>query len=100
MFNVGGKRPVRVSEFANIMLREFKSGLEPLIPGEFRLGDTRHTVSDVSAMEALGWRPTVAVEESVAEYVDWMRSQKVTDEFTAEADRIMREKGVIQKARA
>ncbi len=98
VFNVGGKRPVTVLEFARIMLNEFGNNMEPLVPGEFRLGDTRHTVSDVSALESLGWQPTIPVEQNVREYVAWMREQTVTDEFIREADRIMREQGVIQKA--
>ncbi len=96
VFNVGGKRPVTVLEFARIMLNEFGSDLEPLVPGEFRLGDTRHTVSDISALEVLGWQPTVPVEQNVYEYVAWLREQTVTDEFIREADRIMREQGVIR----
>ena len=97
VFNVGGKRPVTVLEFARIMADEFGSPLEPLVPGEFRLGDTRHTVSDVSRLEALGWRPTIPVEQNVREYVEWMRQQQTTDAFLREADRLMRAQGVIQQ---
>jgi dTDP-L-rhamnose 4-epimerase len=98
VFNVGGKRPVTVIEFGRIMCREFGSPLEPAVPGEFRLGDTRHTISDVSRLEALGWRPTIPVEQNVREYVDWMRQQRTTDEFLREAERVMRQQGVVRKA--
>jgi dTDP-L-rhamnose 4-epimerase len=97
VFNVGGRRPVTVLEFARIMIREFGSELEPLVPGEFRLGDTRHTISDVSRLEALGWQPEIPVEQNVREYVEWMRQQQTTDEFLREAERVMREQGVVQR---
>jgi dTDP-L-rhamnose 4-epimerase len=97
VFNVGGKRPVTVLEFAHIMIDEFGNSVEPQVPGEFRLGDTRHTVSDVSRLEALGWQPAVPVERNVREYVAWMRGQQTTDEFLREAERVMREQGVVQK---
>ncbi len=97
VFNVGGKRPVTVLEFARIMIDEFGSSLEPLLPGEFRLGDTRHTVSDVSRLEALGWQPTVPVEQNVREYVTWMREQQTSVEFLHEADRLMRQQQVVQR---
>jgi dTDP-L-rhamnose 4-epimerase len=100
VFNVGGKRPVTVLEFARMMIKEFGSDLEPLVPGEFRLGDTRHTISDVSRLEALGWRPTIPVEQNVREYVEWMRQQQTSDEFLREAERLMRQQQVIQKAGA
>jgi dTDP-L-rhamnose 4-epimerase len=99
VFNVGGKRPVTVLEFARIMIKEFGSDLEPLVPGEFRLGDTRHTISDVSRLEALGWQPAIPVEQNVREYVAWMREQQTTDEFLREADHIMRAQGVVQRVR-
>jgi dTDP-L-rhamnose 4-epimerase len=99
VFNVGGKRPVTVQEFARIMIKEFGNGLEPLVPGEYRLGDTRHTISDVSRLEALGWQPTIPVEQNVREYVAWMREQQTTDEFLREADRVMREQGVVRTTR-
>jgi dTDP-L-rhamnose 4-epimerase len=97
VFNVGGKRPVTVLEFARIMIDEFGSDLEPQVPGEFRLGDTRHTVSDVSRLEALGWQPTVPVEQNVHEYVSWMRRQRTSAEFLRAAEQIMRQQNVIQR---
>ena len=80
------------------MLDTFDSDLEPRIPGEFRLGDTRHTVSDISRLRALGWEPTIPVEQNVAEYVAWMREQTGTEEYLQEAERVMREQGVVQVA--
>lgn len=95
VYNVGGDRAVTVLELASIMLAEFGSDLAPLTPGEFRVGDTRHTVSDVSRLRALGWEPTVPVEESVREYVGWIREQSGTQAYLEEAERVMREQGVL-----
>ncbi len=95
--NVGGGRAVTVREFAEIMLKEFRSDLEPLVPGEFRVGDTRHTVSDISRLRGLGWEPTIPVEQNVAEYVAWIKEQKGTREYMDEAERLMRERGVVQR---
>ena len=97
VFNAGGGRAVTVLEFAATMIKEFGSQVEPLVPGEFRLGDTRHTVSDNSRLTALGWAPTVPVEQNVREYVAWMREQKDTAEYLQEAERVMREQGVVRK---
>jgi len=97
VFNVGGGRAVTVLEFAHIMLEKFGSDLEPLLPGEFRLGDTRHTVSDISKLRALGWEPTIPVEQSVEEYIAWIREQQGTKEYLEEAERVMREQSVIQR---
>jgi dTDP-L-rhamnose 4-epimerase len=96
-FNVGGGRAITVVEFAQIMLQVSGSSLEPQVPGEFRLGDTRHTVSDISRIRALGWEPTIPVEENVRQYLEWLDTQSGTEEYLFEAERIMAEQGIIQQ---
>jgi dTDP-L-rhamnose 4-epimerase len=98
VFNVGGGRAVTVLEFARLMLAAFDSDLEPLVSGEYRLGDTRHTISDIARLQALGWHPEIPVEQNVAEYVAWMQEQQGTREHLEEAERVMREQGVIRMA--
>jgi hypothetical protein len=39
----------------------------------------------------------IPVEQNVREYVAWMREQKGTAEYLEEAERVMREQGVVQK---
>lgn len=96
-YNVGGGRAITVLDFAKIMLKATGSPLAPQVPGEFRLGDTRHTVSDISRMRALGWEPKVPVEQNVREYLEWLDTQTGTDEYLFEAERIMKEHQVVQK---
>jgi dTDP-L-rhamnose 4-epimerase len=98
VLNVGGGRAITVLEFARLMLNAFGSNLEPEVMGEFRLGDTRHTISDISKMRALGWEPETPVEENVRQYVEWIGGQSVSKEFLLEAERIMKETGVVQRA--
>jgi dTDP-L-rhamnose 4-epimerase len=89
---------VTVLEFAGIMLKALNSKMEPLVPGEFRLGDTRHTISDISKLRRLGWEPVIPVEQNVSEYVEWLSSQSVSREFLVEAEAMMQKMGVVQKA--
>lgn len=98
VLNAGGGRAITVLEFARIMLSTFGSTLEPLVCGEFRLGDTRHTVSDITRLRNLRWQPSIPVEQNVAEYVEWIRGQSVSKEYLLEAERIMHESGVVQSA--
>ncbi len=98
VLNVGGGRAVTVLEFARLMLEVVGSELSPLAPGEFRLGDTRHTVSDISALRALGWQPTTPLEQNIREYIEWMAANLDTHDYVGEAERVMREEGVLRKA--
>jgi dTDP-L-rhamnose 4-epimerase len=96
--NVGGGRAVTVLEFAGMMLDASGSNLEPMVPGEYRLGDTRHTVSDLTRMRSLGWEPRTPVEDNVRQYLEWLDTQVGTDEYLLEAERVMKEMGVVRKA--
>ena len=98
VLNVGGGRAVTVLEFARMMLKAFGSSLEPQVAGEFRIGDTRHTVSDISRMRNLGWEPEIAVEQNVRQYISWLQTQTVSREYLLEAERAMQQSGVIQVA--
>jgi len=97
VFNVGGGCAVTVNQFARIMLNVFASKLEPQV-GQFRVGDTRHTISDISKLRQLGWAPTIAVEHNAQEYVAWLQQQSVNPEYVLEAERVMQEQGVVQSA--
>jgi dTDP-L-rhamnose 4-epimerase len=96
VYNVGGGKAVTVLELAYMMLKAFGSRLDPLIPGEFRIGDTRHTVSDISRLSKLGWIPEIPVSQNVSEYVEWIRSMQNTREYLEEAERVMREQNIVR----
>jgi len=73
-FNVGSGVPTSVLEYAWLVIRTVGVDVAPLVPGDFRVGDTRHIVSDIAKLRALGWAPVVPLPQLVAEYVDWARA--------------------------
>lgn len=73
-YNVGGSEVLSALGYANVIRDVLAVRAEPELPGYYRFGDTRHMVSDVSKLEALGWRPTTKVREIIAEYSDWVAS--------------------------
>ena len=75
VFFVGGGKGYTGIEFAKTMLKVFKSDLEPQIPGVFRIGDTRSTVSSIRKLEKLGWKPKVSLEKSLEQYKNWLLEQ-------------------------
>jgi dTDP-L-rhamnose 4-epimerase len=99
VFNVGGGRAVTVSEFAELMLSAAGSTLPAEITGEFRLGDTRHTISDISRLRELGWQPEIPVEQNVIEYLGWISSFKGTREYLEQADLLMRAQNVVRRVK-
>ncbi len=95
-FNVGGDRRVSVGELAGMVLDAANVRGEPEIPGLYRVGDSRHIVSDVSKLRALGWEPRVAQEDIVREYVAWAAGQRDLRDAFADARRQMTAAGVLR----
>lgn len=99
-FNVGGGRKVTVEELAALVLEESgAAGVQPAVPGLFRVGDTRHVFSDVTALREQGWAPEVPQREMVRSYLGWAREQPELPNTFAAAERKMRDLGVLRPAR-
>jgi dTDP-L-rhamnose 4-epimerase len=99
VFNVGGGQAMSVSQFAEVMLDVAGSSLRPSIPGIFRVGDTRHTISDISMLEELGWVPEIPVSRSIREYLEWMAPHRDTLKYLTEAEGTMQAGQVLRQAR-
>jgi dTDP-L-rhamnose 4-epimerase len=98
VFSVGGGRAVTTREFADIVMRQYGSDQPGIVTGEYRFGDTRHILSDISALRALGWEPRRTPAESVAAYAAWLEDMDGLDGVLAEANARMRTLGVVRKA--
>jgi dTDP-L-rhamnose 4-epimerase len=97
VYNVGGGRATTVLEFARLMSKEFPGTAEPAVTGQFRVGDTRHTVSDISRLGAHGWAPRYTVDDNVRHYLDWFREQPIDGEWLARADAEMTRSQVVRR---
>ncbi len=96
VYNVGGNEVLSVSEYADLLLKIVGRDIEPQIPGEFRFGDTRHAVSDISKLRALGWEPNTAIEQIAREYVEWASAQPGAVDHYAEAEKAMKAAGTLR----
>lgn len=99
VFNVGGGKVYTVLEFTKAVCKIVNSKLEPVIPGMFRVGDTRHTVDDISKLGKLGWQPKISIEQSIGEYVEWVKTQPHFKDYYQKAERELKKKGVLFRAR-
>jgi dTDP-L-rhamnose 4-epimerase len=98
VFNVGSGRQVTVRELETEIRRAVGSELAPLIPGDYRLGDTRHSFSDIAALRALGWEPQRSQREIAEEYVAWASAQPGVGTSYRQAEAHMRSAGVLRRA--
>lgn len=97
VFNVGGGKGYTVLEFAQIVAKIFGKKFKPEITGEFRFGDTRHIISSISKLRALGWEPKNSVAKSVQDYYGWLNNREITEDILDYAQKKMRELKVVRR---
>lgn len=96
-FNVGSGKSYTVLELAEMIRGILGKDIELEPCGEFRLGDIRHAVSDIDKLKGIGWLPQVQEEDIVSEYVNWVKDQRLDQDYLAEAEKKMHELGVVKK---
>ena len=97
-FNVAGFEGTSVLEYAHLVARMCGSQIAPRVTGDYRFGDTRHTVSSWEALGQLGWRPEVKLETIIERYINWVKEQPNLEDFYARTEPQMRAANVIRKA--
>jgi dTDP-L-rhamnose 4-epimerase len=96
VFNVGGGQAVTTRQFADIVMRQYGSDQPGRVTGEYRFGDTRHILSDISALNSLGWAPIRTPVDSVGAYATWLQNKEGLDRVLNEANTRMRQLGVVR----
>ena len=100
-FCVGGGKAYSVKEFAEIVAKEFgKENIKPRINGEYRFGDTRNACSDISKLKSLGWSPKRTAQDSVKEYVEYLKAQTDINDILDYAEKTMKNLNVVRKSAA
>jgi nucleoside-diphosphate-sugar epimerase len=61
-----------VLEYAQKLAEKLGKKIEPEIPGIYRLGDARCSVSSVEKLKGLGWEPRRSLEEILQDFVTWV----------------------------
>lgn len=81
VFNIGSGRSYSIAEVARLLAQAMDlEHLEPEILGKYRAGDIRNCFADIGlAREILGFAPQHRLEDSLGEFVAWVRGQTVVD---------------------
>ncbi len=78
--NVGTGRATSVAEIANLIASGLGKDIEPEINGQYREGDIRHCIADISKIKRLlGYQPRTKLEEGLGELLKWATGAQVQD---------------------
>ena len=94
--NVGSGRATSVRDLAGIIAQQLGVSIEPLARGEFRPGEIRSLISDITRIKSIGYEPRVQIEEGIARYIAWIKTQGTVEDYFARAETGLREKGIVQ----
>ncbi|HDY90373.1 MAG TPA: SDR family NAD(P)-dependent oxidoreductase [bacterium] len=95
-FNVGGGEAYTVADFYKKVQEVTGKSIDPVIMKYYRYGDTRHIFSDISKLKSIGWEPKVPIENSIAEYWEYLKRQTDIDDILDYAEKTMMKKGVVR----
>jgi hypothetical protein len=70
--------------------------IEPELPGAYRVGDVRHTVSGIAKIGRLGWKPTKHLRDIFEDYLSWLDSITDVDDYFSPAYAVMKQSGVVR----
>jgi len=96
-FNVGSGRATTVIEYARVLREKMNAPAEAQIPGSYRVGDVRHTVSSIAKLEALGWRTRKSLGEIFDDYLAWLDATPDAGDYLTPAFEAMERSGVLRR---
>ena len=78
VFNLGSATRVTINELVR-MMAEISGTAPRVVHGDPRPGDVRDSLAAIdAAAQALGFTPSVGLQDGLAVYLDWLRSDPVT----------------------
>jgi len=97
--NVGSGHGVPIREIAEHVSEALRIHIAPEAKGEFRPGEMRHLTSDTTRIRAAGYEPQVDLTTGIGCYLDWIRVQADVRDYFSEAEKVLRNKGIVHKVR-
>jgi dTDP-L-rhamnose 4-epimerase len=94
--NAGSGRATSVRDLAGIIAAQLGIDIAPLARGEFRPGEIRSLISDISRIRTIGYEPQVTIEQGIGRYIDWIRTQGAVDDYFSRAEAGLRATGIVQ----
>jgi len=97
-FNVGSGRSTSVLDYAQAVGDKVGRAVDLRLPGEYRRGDNRHSVSSIDKLTALGWSPDRGLSAILDDFLHWVERSGGIPEKLSDAYSDMKQSGVVLAA--
>lgn len=96
-FNVGSGVATTVIKVATKLKELFSSEVEVKVTGNYRIGDIRHNVADLSKIKSkLNFSPKVDFDNGISMFVNWVKSQEVNPDNYEKSISEMKKVGLLK----
>ena len=75
IYNVATGRETSISELAGLIAASLRQKVEARFDGRSRPGDPRNWRADISKLKALGFEPTLSLEDGLAQFAQWASAE-------------------------
>jgi dTDP-L-rhamnose 4-epimerase len=97
VFNVGSGVASDVLTIANALQSLLGITVPTHVTGQFRVGDIRHNVADLSKVRnVLKFEPSVSIEQGLAQFVNWVKEEQVQTDLYEESLKELKAKGLFK----
>jgi dTDP-L-rhamnose 4-epimerase len=97
VFNVGSGVGTTVLEVAETLKDFYNSKVSIKISGNYRLGDIRHNIADLTKIEKfLGFSPKFSFSEGIRLFTSWVKTQEKAEDNYEKSIEEMRKKGLYK----
>jgi len=96
ILNVGSGVATSVQVVAETLMKYFDREVPLNISGNYRLGDIRHNVADITRAAKLGFAPKVTFEQGIKRFVEWVEGQQDRENGFEQSLNEMAERGLFK----
>lgn len=97
VFNVGSGVATDVLKVVELLQNLLGRRVPVSVSGQFRIGDIRHNFADLTKVSAMiGFRPSVAIEDGLRQFIDWVSQQESGIDRYEESLRELAAKGLFK----
>ena len=97
IFNVGTGQAAEIGALARTLAARLGKEIAPSLPGEYRPGEMRALISDISRIAELGFAPQTGLEAGIGRYLDWIGTQGDIKEYFSAAERALRRRQIVKR---
>ncbi len=99
VFNVGSGKSITIKRVAEILSEKIYPELSPVYNNQYRVGDIRHCVADISKIKnQLGYDPKIDFEDGIDDLINWIKNNELnySDNEEQKAFTELKKKGLLK----